>query len=256
MSESQRLLDMYQGKMEAVDRQIAVLEKSLKFSYEVAVPELKTLRYALYSSYSSSIKRLDALNLFKTELQEHGIDRLLTLTETLKNELGEILESDGRKIAVWKETSETHKQAAAMERSLQMHVRMVQQDAETLERANEDLAKFKIKLVAGEFDDMLEEAKKGTERLHMEERNAFKELSDELSDSLNNLEKLDLHRLGEQQAVMANILVAEGDLYTAMALNLTSSRSRVDRIKIDKDLERLTSEMSADLTNKVFSTSL
>lgn len=249
-------MDMYRGKMEATDRQIAILEHSLKYSMEVAVPELKSLRYALYASYSSSIKRMDALNMFKTELQENGIDRLATLIDTLKSELSEILESDSIKIANWKATAERHKQSADVERSLQMHVRMVQQNAETLERANEDLAKFRVKITPENFDKVLDDAKAETERLHMEERNNFKELSDELSDSLNNLEKLDLHRLGEQQAVMANVLVAEGDLYTAMALNLASSRGRVERINVDKDVERLTKQMSADLTNKIFATTL
>lgn len=95
-----------------------------------------------------------------------------------------------------------------------------------------------------------------TETAQRKEREAYKDLADDLSDSLNDLEKLDLHRLGEQQAVMANMLVAESDLFTSLTLNIGAGRSRVEKLDVNKDIERLTMSLNTKLTEEIFQTQL
>lgn len=97
--------------------------------------------------------------------------------------------------------------------------------------------------------NVCKQAQENAEAATREERNAYRELSEELSETLNNLEKLDLHRLGVQQEVMQTVCVAEHDMFRTTSEDIALSRPLINSINVKNDMERLarkTNERLAD----------
>mmetsp|Transcript_12695 Transcript_12695/g.16504 ORF Transcript_12695/g.16504 Transcript_12695/m.16504 type:complete len:304 (-) Transcript_12695:863-1774(-) len=250
MAETNRLKQLYTSRLQQTQKQISILEDSLRFSHEVAVPQLSTTQDSLMSLYETSLFRLEELVAFKNQL-EKNLKLLEILVETVNTKLNEIVMEDKVRIQQFEMVQKDLADAEEKERTLDMCHRMFTKNAITEEDANARLKKYKI--THEHLESELENAKASTKIAQTKTSDAKIALKEDLSISLNDLEKLDLHRLCGQQEIVRDILVAENNLNENITSQLEKSTKIAERTNIEADLKGFATYLNGSLTEKVFS---
>mmetsp|Transcript_8300 Transcript_8300/g.9506 ORF Transcript_8300/g.9506 Transcript_8300/m.9506 type:complete len:652 (+) Transcript_8300:229-2184(+) len=249
MAESQRLKTFYTGRVEQVRKQIKILQDSLRYSHDVAVPQFETTTGALLSLYETSMYRLEELMAFNNQLQE-AVDRLDVLNNTMKTKLDEIVDLDKLLIRQFEEEQKNLDLEEERERAIDMCYRMLDKGALSSEDVASRLKQYKV--TVENIHEQLEDAREKSSMLKNRVVDGRIRLKEDLSVSLNDLEKLDLHRLHEQQEIVQNVLTAENYLNESITQQLRHSSEIAEQTDIESDLQGFSRYLNGSLTEKVF----
>ena len=244
-----RLLSVYQLRLDQVEDQLGVLRNALHISNDVALGSFTTTRDAMVQLFRSNALRIQAFTEFKMQLQEHVHFPLTWLKRSIELQLEQIIGKISSKIKAFEESKVSIEESKTRQQDLQVLKQLAQLDDFPSDSALEKLKLYNIE--QDQIESSLEEAKQAIPVAEMACTRLTKELADLVIDSLDKLERLELHRLESQGRAIQHAVEAEKSFFETLLQESNTATAASDRMNPASDLKNYAKDFAEKLESEV-----